>query len=611
MDSTEIRRRFLKFFEKKGHAIVPSSSLVPDDPSVLLTTAGMQQFKPYYTGQADALKDFQSQRTASVQKSFRTSDVEEVGDESHLTFFEMMGNFSFPPVGTDDPVDTGKAGYFKRSSIHWAYEFITQEMGLEVDYVTIFDPSYVAEGDWRKSGVAWDESSYEIWRNEVGIPEPKIKRRGVDNFWGPTGEEGPCGPTTEIYVNGLEVWNIVFNEFYCHKDKTLARLPDPGVDTGMGLERLAMVAQKVETIFHTDLFLTVVEAILGLPKRKEDIASVRIMADHLRAAAFLLADGINPSNKDRGYILRRILRRAIVKAHINLGIDLSVIKLANFVEWFIIPLYGDFYPEIDSGRDRILSEIWEEQNRFLKTLSRGYHEFQMMARKSKDTLLGKDVFYLLSTYGFPVEVTKELASQHGLTVDENGLEHAMHEHQDVSRKGAAKKFGGHGLILETGELHASSEGEQQRVTRLHTATHLLAQALRDVLDPSIQQHGSDITTKRTRFDFNFPRKLSSDEISQIEDTVNEKIKSGLEVRSVQIPKGEALKLGAQAAFREKYPDIVSVYLIGRIVGDFKTAYSKEFCGGPHVSNTQEIGHFRILKEEAVGAGLRRIRATVD
>ncbi|MBI2588086.1 alanine--tRNA ligase [Candidatus Azambacteria bacterium] len=596
MTSAEIRKRFLEFFAKRGHVVVPSSSLLSDDPTVLLTTAGMQQFKLYYTGARDPGKDIHptlekplgARRAASVQKSFRTSDVELVGDESHLTFFEMLGNFSFGPA---------PAGYFKKEAIEWGYEFITKEMGLEVDAVSVFagDPS-TSSGQ----AVPFDQESYEIWKG-LGIPEEKIKRAGrEDNFWGPTGAEGPCGPTTEIYVDGLEVWNIVFNEYYCHPDKTLTKLESPGVDTGMGLERLAMVSQNLNDVFQTDLFRPVLEEIRG-----DDIRAKRIIADHLRGATVLISDGVLPSNIGAGYILRRLLRRAIRYGKV-LGLKrdfyVPIVKAATII-------YKDQYPEVRNAESDILTVIQNEEERFGKALEQGLKEFERLV---KDGISGVEAFRLYESYGFPFELTQELAKERGVEIAEEDFRKEFERHQDVSRAGAEKKFGGHGLKLETGELHANTEEEVSIVTRLHTATHLLQAALRNVLGPEVKQMGSDITPERTRFDFTFSRKLTAGEVKAVEDLVNEQIRKDLPVASVELPLEEAKKTGALYFFKEKYPPVVTVYSIGP---DPSTSsglpFSREFCGGPHVTRTGEIGRFRITKEESSSAGVRRIRAIVE
>lgn len=536
MDSQEIRKRFLTFFEKKGHKIVPSSSLVPEnDPSVLFTTAGMQQFKPYYIGKKDPNTDFHSLSTASVQKCVRTSDIEEVGDESHLTFFEMLGNFSF-------------GGYFKKEAIEYAYEFVVKEMGLTIDYVSVFGGEGI---------VPADTESEEIWKSID--PNIVVKKFGrADNFWGPTGEEGPCGPTTEIYVNGIEIWNIVFNEFYQTPDKQLTPLVTKGIDTGMGLERLVMVSQKVSTIFETDLFAPIMS-----------VAQSRMSADHVRTAVFMINDGVRPSNSERGYVLRRLLRRAHLHSRNVDSVARSVMEH---------PSYSSIY---SFDTEITLKVIEEEISKFKETLEQGTKYFE------KDP----DPFALFTTYGFPLELTKELAEKKGIKIDEKEFAKRFEEHQKLSRAGMEQKFKG-GLA-----------GHSEMEIKYHTATHLLHQALRDVLGDSVQQKGSNITPERLRFDFAFPRKLTDEEKGRVEEIVNSKIKEALPVEQKVMSKDEAERTGALHFFGEKYPDQVSVYFIGD--------YSKEFCGGPHVKNTSLLGHFKIDKEEAVSAGVRRIKATLQ
>ncbi len=607
MDSKEIRQKFLEYMKSKGHAIVPSSSLIPDDPSVLLTTAGMQQFKKYYTGEADAIKDFGSKSTASIQKSFRTSDIESVGDERHLTFFEMLGNFSF-------------GGYFKKEAITYGYEFITKVMGLEISYVTIFEGK-------EDIGVPKDTESKEIWKS-LGIPEEKIIEQGMDDvFWGPTGSGGPCGPTTEIYVKGksftgepLEVWNIVFNQFYYPgsreelnqgtSGKKLEPLPTPGVDTGMGLERLVMVSQDAPTIFETDLFKN---PLGGLMDSIADKRAARIIADHLRASTFLLADGVRPSNKERGYILRRLIRRMLVIAK---RLNIQTEELVKYIG-SIVKEYGSFYLELSVNSGVIADEFRAEAKKFNATLDKGLKEFDRRYPEAKGSSVeaahvGADAFDLYQSYGFPLEVIGELLTERNYKFNEAEfrakLEEEIKKHQEISRAGGEKKFGGHGLILDTGELKAGSEEELKKVTRLHTATHMLQKALREVLGDEAHQAGSDITTERTRFDFSFPRKLTPEEIKKVEDIVNQKVKEDLPMNKVILPKEEAEKTGALFFFKEKYPDPVSIYYLGN---DMATAWSKEFCGGPHVTHSGEVGKLKILKEEAVGSGMRRIRATVE
>lgn len=581
MTSREIRKKFTDFFREHGHAVVPSSSLIPDDPSVLLTTAGMQQFKNYYTGEADALKDFGSKSTVSIQKSFRTSDIDEVGDESHLTFFEMLGNFSF-------------GGYFKKEAIHLAHEFITKELGLPISYVTIFEGSET---------VPKDEESRALWQ-ELGVTD--IREEGMnDVFWGPTGSQGPCGPTTEIYCKNalgqdIEIWNIVFNQFFCSGSREelitgtaqLAPLETFGIDTGMGLERLAMISQNTETIFDTDLF----SSFMQLIPPPLDVRTRRIIADHCRAIVFLLCDGVRPSNKERGYILRRLLRRVIVHEHQSHQAPFDILALLES----IITFYGEWYPELQQGIVR--EECSKEKEKFSKTLKLGLKELSKL-----ESIDAQAAFKLYESYGLPYEIIKEMGGVRAQLLTRDSFDEAFKKHQEISRAGAEKKFGGHGLILDTGEIKAANEEELAIVTRLHTATHLLHKALRDVLGPDVHQQGSDITVERTRFDFTFGRKLTEEELARIETIANDAIARDLPVQCVELPIGQARATGALHFFKEKYPECVKVYYVGQSLED---AFSKEFCGGPHVGHAGEIGGIAIVKEEACSAGVRRIRAVL-
>jgi alanyl-tRNA synthetase len=562
----DIRNTFKTFFESRGHAWVPSSSLLPTDPSVLFTTAGMQQFKSYYVGAADAYKDFQSKNTASIQKCMRTSDIDEVGDERHLTFFEMLGNFSF-------------GGYFKKEAILYAHEFVTKEMGLTIDYVTVFG------GD---DTVPADIESEEIWKSLD--PSIDVRRCGVeDNFWGPTGDEGPCGPTTEIYVNGIEIWNVVFNEYYKKPDGSVQPLEQKGIDTGMGLERLAMVSQNVSTVLDTDLFMPIMALLPeGVAERTR-----RIVADHARAIVFMIGDGISPSNKDQGYVLRRLMRRAIVHEYLHReGARFELSDILNAV----VREYQPFYPTLDAPT--IQDVFLNEQLKFSKTLKNGLRELGKL-----ESIDATAAFRLYESYGLPYEILKELGGNKASDLTREAFDGKFKEHQAKSRAGAEKKFGGHGLLLDTGELKAANEEELKIVTRLHTATHLLQAALRTVLGDSVHQAGSDITVERTRFDFTFARKLTDAELQRVEDLVNAAIVQDLPVTKVTLPREEAEKTGALHFFKIKYPAQVDVYSVGE--------FSKEFCGGPHVTHTGAIGPIRIVKEEGVSAGVRRIRAVLQ
>jgi alanyl-tRNA synthetase len=580
MKSFEIRENFLNFFKKKGHIIVSSSSLIPDDSSVLFTTAGMQQFKPYYLG----IKSPYGPNVTSSQKCFRTSDIDSVGDNSHLTFLEMLGNFSF-------------GGYFKKESIEMAYHFLKDVCGINKGKLSVT----VFNGD---NEVPKDHESLEIWKKFGFYPENNnLKFSGrEDNFWGPTGLEGPCGPTTEIYINGTEVWNLVFNEYFMDRNKKLTFLKQKGVDTGMGLERLTMIIQNKNSVFETDLLFPIIQELekLSSVHYEGNLKAYRIIADHVRSSVFLISDGIMPSNIERGYVLRRILRRAI-----RYG------KLLDTKKDFLIPLaqkviflYGNFYPEVKESKDKIVEIIQKEEEKFEKTLEKGLRQFEKISKKD---INGEDAFHLYDTYGFPIELTQELAKEKNIKVDYNGFKEAFEKHKEVSRAGVEKKFGGHGLILDTGEIKAKNDKELQVVVRLHTATHLLQAALRKILGDQVKQAGSDITLERTRFDFTFYRKLTKEEVRAVEDLVNEKIKEDLPVKFLTMPLEEAKKTGALSFFKQKYPQIVKIYYIGESLED---AFSKEFCGGPHVKRTSEIGKFKIIKEEAVSSGVRRIRAIV-
>ncbi len=537
MTSNEVRKKFLDFFEKKGHKIIPSSSLVPEkDPSVLFTTAGMQQFKPYYTAPENALKDFGTKNVVTIQKCIRTGDIEEVGDDTHLTFFEMLGNFSF-------------GGYWKKEAIEYAHEFVTKELGLTINYVSIFKDD--------ESGIPADTESLQIWKGIDSSIEVREHRK-EDNFWGPTGEEGPCGPTTEIYINGVEIWNIVFNEFYKTRDGKYEPLVTKGIDTGMGLERLMVQVQNKNNVYETDLF--------NNEQAKED----RIIADHVKAALFMSSDGAMPSNTGRGYVLRRLIRRAVRFSKNPLAQELEKIK----------NIYKDVYKLDDKG------EIKKEESKFRETLEKGLKEFNK----------GTEPFTLFTTYGFPVELTEELAKERGTVIDREEFDKKMAEHQNLSQTSSAGMFKG-GLA-----------NHEEKTVKLHTAHHLLLAGLQIVVDKNIKQRGSNVTEERLRMDFSFDRKLTDEEKKQVEDWVNDKIQQDLKVIRREMPLVEAEKIGAEMEFGAKYPDIVSVYFIEDKEGNH---ISKEFCGGPHVESTGILGHFKIQKEEAVSAGIRRIKAVLE
>ncbi|HEU0085449.1 MAG TPA: alanine--tRNA ligase-related protein [Candidatus Paceibacterota bacterium] len=547
MTSKELRTKFLKFFEGKGHVVWPSSSLVPEnDPSVLFTTAGMQQFKPYYTAPLNAVKDFGSKDVTTSQKCIRTGDIEEVGDSSHLTFFEMLGNFSF-------------GGYGKKEAIEYAHQFITKELGLSISYVTVFEGSDV---------VPKDEGSKEIWKS-LGVEN--IKEEGMEDvFWGPTGDSGPCGPTTEIYCKNskgedIEIWNIVFNEYFSEGSREmldkgeakLRKLETFGIDTGMGFERLLTSVEGKETVYDTDLFFG--------EKTKEE----RVITDHIKAALFMISDGVVPGNTGREYILRRLIRRAIRFSNQPLSGKIESIK----------EIYKGVYDLDDRG------EIEKEEKKFRETLERGLKEFEK----------GTDPFLLFTTYGFPIELTEELASEKGQKIDRADFDKKMGEHVKLSQTAAAGMFKG-GLA-----------NHDPKTVRLHTAHHLLLAALQSVVGPQVKQKGSNINEDRLRMDFICDHKLSDEEKMKVEEWVNKKIQTGFSVVCKEMPLSEAEKIGAEMEFGAKYPETVSVYFIEDSNGQ---ALSKEFCGGPHVGSSQELGKFKIQKEEAVSAGVRRIKATL-
>lgn len=574
MKSKEIRKQFLNFFKERGHVIIPSSSLLSDDPSVLLTTAGMQQFKPYFLGKADPMKDFGSRRAASVQKAFRTSDIDEVGDKNHLTFFEMLGHFSF-------------GDYFKKETIEWTHELLTHVLKIPKERIS----ATVFEGDGK---IPFDEESYTAWKKF--LPEEKIRRGSRDdNVWGPAGPEGPCGAANEVYADDLEAATLVFMEYYCGTDGALTPLPQKGVDVGWGLERVAMVVQGKNTIFETDLFMPFMALLPdGVPERQK-----RIIVDHLRGSAFLIADGIRPSNKERGYILRRLMRRAMAYERFY-RIPFHV---CDAVLHDIAHEYGEFYPELIGAGEAIREEFKKEREIFGKTIERGLKELERISGE----ITAADAFRLYETYGLPFEIIKDFGGEKTKNLVHEQFDEEYKKHQEVSRAGQEKKFGGHGLLLDTGELKATDEKELKIVTRLHTATHLLNAALHTVLGGAIEQRGSDITVERTRFDFLFSRKLTTEEIKKVEDFVNYAIDRDFAVTIEELPLEEAKRSGTLYFYKGHYPERVKVYTIGKE----SEIFSRELCGGPHVSHTGEIGRFRIVKEESSSAGVRRIRAVIE
>ena len=596
MQSNEIRSRYLKFFEKRGHKIIPSASLVPkNDPSVLFTTAGMHPLITYLLGEPHPM----GTRLVDAQKCVRTGDIDDVGDNRHLTFFEMLGNWSL-------------GDYFKKETINWSFEFLTsKEEGLGLDKNRLYVSIFKGEG-----AIPRDEESTSVWteifkKNSLSYgvsvddaPDIKEGERifplGIDdNFW-IAGATGPCGPDTEMFydtrpeegplkgsfndnINSfriMEVWNDVFMEFEKHADGSVTFLPNKNVDTGMGLERTTAVINGKATVFETDCFLPILEKIKSLGS-KSDERSERIVADHVRSAVFMISDGVVPANSERGYVLRRLLRRAIRYADLlNIPKD-SLVEIANVV----IQKFKDAYPELAENAEKIKSEINAEEIKFRDTLVHGMKEFER----------GIDPFILFTTYGFPLELTLELAKEEGKTIDVDDFNKKMQEHQKLLHTASAGMFKG-GLA-----------NHNEKTIRLHTAHHLLLAGLQSVVDKSVKQRGSNITEDRLRIDFLCDHKLTDEEKKRVEDFVNEKIKEDLPVIRREMLLAEAEKLDAEMEFGTKYPETVSVYFIENKNG---VPISKEFCGGPHVSHTGELGNFKIQKEEAVSAGVRRIKAVL-
>ena len=604
MKSTELRQKYLKFFASRGHKIIPSASLIPAEDvelsgtqRVLFTTAGMHPLVPYLLGKNHP----EGKRLVNIQRCLRTDDIDEVGDSVHNTFFEMLGNWSL-------------GDYWKEEAISWSYEFLINELKLDSKriYVSVFT------GD---DDAPFDEESYKIWR-KLGVSEGHIFKYGkTDNWWGPVGETGPCGPDTEMFYDMnpqvstkidpsansnrfVEIWNDVFMQYEKRvKESKSQRVKDEkagpndfefvplkqkNVDTGMGLERILCVLQNAPTVYETDVFLPIMKKIEDLSQNYND-KSARIVADHIRASIFLISNGITPSNTDRGYILRRLIRRSI--RHANL-LQIKEDFIENLVK-MVRTIYSDFYPKLAEFEDSIISQLQSEQQKFTKALERGIREFEKIA----GDISAKNAFDLYQNYGFPIELTIELAEEKEKTVDAGGFYKLLKDHQQFSRKASQKTKGG--LVVQT-----------EVAARLHTATHLLHQALRAVLGNHVHQTGSHITEERLRFDFTHHEKLTEEQLKKIESIVNEKIKDNLTVHKKTLPKGEAIKIGAIGLFDEKYGDLVNIYHIGRD-NDISQAFSKEFCGGPHAKSTGELKSFKIIKEESAGANTRRIYATIN
>ena len=584
MKAIEIRNKYLKFFKEHDHAVIPSAPLIPEnDPSVLFTTAGMQPLVPYLLGE----KHPEGTRLTDYQKCLRTNDIDEVGDNRHLTYFEMLGNWSL-------------GDYFKEEAIAMSFEFLTKELGIPAEKLSV--TCFAGDEDCPR-----DTVTAECWK-KAGIPEDRIYYFGKDDNWWIAGETGPCGSDTEMFYDTgkpkcspdcnpacgcgkyVEIWNNVFMEFYKDENGNYTKLKQHNVDTGLGLERMTMLLQGKQTPFDTEIFKPVMDKLEELAKA-DDIASRRIVAEHLRSSMMIIQDGGVPSNVDRGYILRRLIRRMV--RHLR-KLQINLDELSNLIDLNIETL-KELYPELSENKEKIKKVILDEKDKFGKTLERGEKEFNKIVVKLKNNgenvISGKDLFNLYETYGFPPEVTKDLATEQGLSVNSEEFDKLFKEHQDKSRMGSEAKF--------KGGLAGNSEIE----TKYHTATHLLNAALKVVVNKDVHQKGSNITPDRMRFDFSCDHKLTDEEKKKVEDLVNEWISEGLEVKCEEMTKEEAIKSGAECMFIEKYPDIVTVYTIGTV--------SKELCGGPHVKNTKELGKFVIKKEEASSAGVRRIKAILE
>ncbi len=589
MKSYELRDKYLNFFASKGHAIIPSSSLIPEnDPSVLFTTAGMHPLVPYLLGQ----KHPAGTRLTDVQKCVRTGDIDEVGDATHCTFFEMLGNWSL-------------GDYFKKESITFSFEFLTEVLGIPVEKLAVT----VFEGD---EDAPRDEVAASVWES-LGIPKDRIFYLPKKHTWWIASTTGPCGGDTEIFVDTgkvvegnpspaddggkwVEIWNNVFMEFYRHPDGSYTPLSQKNVDTGMGLERTLCMLNGYKSVYETDLFSDIIARLEALSGKKygsqESVTkAMRIIADHMRTATFMIGDekGVTPSNVDQGYVLRRLLRRAVRYAR---TIDLDSTLLTDIAKMYI-DKYKDVYPELAANSEHIVSEIAKEEEKFSKTLGNGIKEMEKVLKWVQgDTLNGKTAFRLYDTFGFPIEMTVEIAAERGYKVDIDGYNTAFEEHQKKSQAGAEQKF--KGGLADTGE----------RTVYLHTATHLLLASLKKVLGrDDIYQKGSNITAERLRFDFNFERPLTDGEKKAVEDAVNEVIAKDIPVTCREMTIEQAREEGATGVFGSKYGEVVKVYTIGD--------YSKEICGGPHAEHTGQLKRFTLLKEGSSSAGVRRIRATID
>lgn len=593
LTSVELRKNWIEFFRERGHTPISSASLIPEnDPTVLFTTAGMHPLVPYLLGQPHP----EGKRLCNAQKCVRTGDIDDVGDSSHCTFFEMLGNWSL-------------GDYFKKEMVPWSYEFLTEVLKIAPDRLAVT----VFEGD---ADCPRDDETAELW-HKCGIKKENIFYLGKKhNWWGPAGQTGPCGPDTEMFFDTgkpkccdacspacdcgkyVEIWNDVFMQFNKNADGSFSPLKQKNVDTGMGLERVLMNVHGLKSVYDTDVFAPIVDGIKSRADGRvtdaptdDDIRAVRVVADHIRTSTFILGDerGVVPSNVDQGYILRRLLRRAI---RFGTTVGLKKGDYSQIAD-IVVGLYKDVYPELDAARDKIKSEIDAEEERFTKTLENGIKEFEKLCRFLQDKVIpGKSAFRLYDTYGFPLEMTVEMARERGFTVDVEGFEKKFEEHKNLSHAGAEQRF--KGGLADTGELTA----------RLHTATHLMHRALKTVLnDDSVNQRGSNITPERLRFDFSFGRAMTPEEVKAVEDKVNAAIAADVPVVCEEMTVEQAKAAGAVGLFTSKYGEKVKVYTMGE--------FSKEICGGPHAARTGELGHFRIVKEQSSSAGVRRIKAVLE
>ena len=594
MNSSELRSKFLDFYKSKGHVIIPSASLIPEnDPTVLFTTAGMHPLVPFLLGE----KHPAGTRLADAQKCIRTGDIDDVGDDTHNTFFEMLGNWSL-------------GDYWKDDAIKWSFEFLTKELNIPLERFAV--SCFAGDNNAPK-----DEESAKIWES-LGVKKERIIFLPKENnWWGPAGKIGPCGPDTEMFYwklndtpapevfdgkneNWVEIWNDVFMQYVKDEAGNYLSAPQKNVDTGMGMERTLAVLNGKENSYETDLFLPIIKKISELAKEKYEgkyVKAYRIIADHIKAAVMMIGDdkGITPSNKDSGYVLRKLIRRAVRYSDVikmKYG-ELQTEFVFDAVVDAVINIYKDAYPELYTRRELIVSEIYKEEAQFRNTLQKGLREFEML--RATENISGKDAFNLYQTYGFPIEITQELAKEKGLKVDVEEFNNELKNHQDLSRTASAGTFKG-------GLADASEE-----TTKLHTAAHLMLAGLRKVLGGEVYQKGSNITAERLRFDFSHREKMTSEQLKDVENFVNDIINKDLPVSCEEMTLEKAKELNAMGVFESKYGEKVKVYTVGQ----GNEIASREICGGPHVERTGVLGHFKILKEESSSSGIRRIKAILE